>query len=66
MGEFKKFAIVFICGMIGIGLAFVLYLLNAEGILVDEYITGSITIENIMSITIIIWTLIGVVISVFT
>lgn len=64
MGDsIKYFAIVFICGCIGIGLALILYILNAQGILIDEYITGSITIENVMALTILIWTLIGVVLS---
>ena len=62
----RYFAIVFICGCIGIALALILYILNAQGIVVDEYISGSITIENLMAVTILIWTMIGVVLSAIT
>ena len=56
----NKFAITFICGMIGIILAFILYGLNINGIIIDEYISASLTIEEVMALTIIVWSLIGV------
>ena len=63
--SFRSFAIVFICGLIGIIQAYILYVMNLEGIVVDEYITGSITIENVMALTILVWAMIGVVASAF-
>jgi len=60
----ETFAIIFICGMMGIVLAFILYLLHINGIVIDEYVTGSITIENIMAITIIVWAMVGVMVAV--
>lgn len=62
---FEKFAITFICGMVGVVLAFILYGLYTNGVVIDEYITGTITIEEVMALTIIAWTVIGVVISAF-
>jgi len=67
MGKpFDKFAITFICGMIGVILAFVFYGLYVDGIIIDEYVTGSITIEEIMALTILVWTAIGVILAAFT
>lgn len=60
---FDKFAITFICGMVGVVLAFILYGLYTNGVIIDEYVTGSITIEEVMAFTIIVWTIIGVVIA---
>lgn len=51
--------------MVGVVLAFILYGLYTEGVIIDEYVTGSITIEEVMAMTIVIWTIIGVVIAAF-
>lgn len=64
MGKpFDKFAIVFICGMVGVILAFIVYGLYSEGIIVDEYITGTISITDVMSFIILAWSIIGVVLA---
>lgn len=66
MGKpFDKFIIVFTCGMIGIILAFIVYYLYSNGIVIDEYVTGTITIENVMALVIIVWSAIGVVLGAF-
>jgi len=52
--------------MIGVILAFVFYGLYVDGIIIDEYVTGSITIEEIMALTILVWTAIGVILAAFT
>ena len=57
------FIITFICGMIGIVLAFITYLLYVNGIVVDEYITATLTIENMMALIILAWTSLGVLLS---
>ena len=48
----------------GIVIAFIEHALYTSGILIDEYVTGTITIGDIMIITIIMFALIGVVIAV--
>ena len=52
------------CGFVGIILAAIEYTLYIEGILIDEFITGSVTIADLMAITIVIWLIIGVIIAV--
>lgn len=39
--------------------------LYTDGVFFDEFVTGSITISDIMAITIILWTLVGIVIAVY-
>jgi len=48
----------------GIIIAFIEYALYTNGILIDEYVTGTITIGDVMAVTIIMFALIGVVIAV--
>jgi len=57
------FAIVFICGLIGVGIAAIELILFQQGILVDEYVTRSISIANVMAVTIICWLMVGGVIA---
>ena len=56
--------LVFGSGMIGIIFAGILKALYDRGIVIDEMITGSITITDVMGITILLWLLIGVMIAV--
>ena len=51
-------------GFVGIIFAAIEYTLYEEGILIDEFVTGSITIADLMAITIVIWLIIGVIIAV--
>jgi len=62
----RSFAIVTLCGIVGILLAITIQILNASGLIVDEFITGTITLREIQAITIIIWLLLGVGISAST
>jgi len=59
----RSFAIVTLCGIVGILLAITIQILNTSGIIVDEFITGSITLREVQAMTIIIWLLLGVGIS---
>lgn len=59
----KKFSLGFGCGLIGVLLAAILDIMNTRGIIIDEYITGSITIPEVMAITILIWVIIGVILA---
>lgn len=56
----KAFAISMLCGIIGIILAITLQLLNTAGIVIDEFISGTITIREVQAIVIIVWIIIGV------
>lgn len=56
--------IVFVFGMVGIIIAFMLEELNTRGILIDAYMVGSIIITDLMVIVIILFLLIGVVVAV--
>jgi len=56
----RAFAISMLCGIIGIILAITLQLLNTAGIVIDEFISGTITIREVQTIVIIVWIIIGV------
>lgn len=62
MSRFKPIVPIFGCGMLGIIQAMILFEMNTRGILIDEFITGSITITDLMVGVVIIWLLIGVII----
>ena len=55
---------VMFCGFFGIILAAIEHTLYQEGILIDEFITGSVTITDLMAITIIGWLIIGIILAV--
>lgn len=52
------------CGLIGILLAAIEYILYMQGTIIDEFVTGTITLPEIMAMTIIIWLIIGAVLAV--
>lgn len=52
------------CTMIGIGMAGLFGYWNANGILIDEYIAGSITITDLQTIVIFLWAILGVILGV--
>lgn len=56
----RAFAIPLLCGIIGILLAIMLQFLNDAEILVDEFITATLTIREVQYIVIIVWIIIGV------
>ena len=51
-------------GSAGIIFAFILERLYNAGILIDEFITGSITIADLMAVTVILWLIIGIILEV--
>ena len=59
----RAFAIITLCGIIGILLAITIQMLNTGGIVVDEFLTGTITLREVQAITILIWLFLGVGIS---
>jgi len=50
--------------MIGIGMAGLFGYWNTHGILIDEYIAGSITITDLQTIVIFLWSILGVILGV--
>ncbi len=55
----RTFAIVLISIIIGIICAILAQLLYSSGIIIDEYTTGTITLQDIQLACIILWTLFG-------
>ena len=51
-------------GVVGAVIAAILNVLNDAGILIDEFITGNITMPELMAIVIIIFVLVGVILAV--
>lgn len=56
--------IVFSCGMIGLLFAAIIQALYTRGILIDEMITGSITVPDLQSVIILVWIIVGVLLAV--
>jgi len=59
----RAFAITMLCGLIGVSLAIMFQILNTAEILVDEFITASLTLREVQVIIIIIWVIVGICIS---
>ena len=57
--DLRRCIIVMLFGLAGICMAGISYTLYLNGIMVDEMVTGSITIQNVMSIEIIVWLMVG-------
>lgn len=55
--------IIFVSGLVGISFALLAYGMYSAGILVDEGITGTVTIINVMSFIIIISVVVGVILA---
>lgn len=62
--EMKTGLIVFLCILAGIMMAAIEYELNTQGILVNEFVTGTIAITDLMAVTIIVWILVGGIVAV--
>ena len=52
------------CAMIGIGFAGLFGYWNAQGIIIDEYIAGTITITDLQTIVIFLWAILGIILGV--
>ena len=60
----KFFNSVLSCVFIGIGIAGLFGYWNAQGIIIDEYIAGTITITDLQTIVIFLWCLVGIILGV--
>lgn len=52
------------CGFAGIIMAAIEYTLYEKGIVIDEFVTGTVTIADLMALTIITWLIVGVIMAV--
>jgi hypothetical protein len=59
--DFSAMMIVFKMGCLGVILDFIDYTMYAKGVLLDELVTGTVTISNPMACTIILFLLVGLV-----
>lgn len=60
MTEFEAAMTTIGVGAIGIFVAYIFYYLNDKGIWIDQYITESTTIQEVMAVIIVIFLLVGV------
>lgn len=63
-GSFKTVISIVVFGVAGIIFNLIFENLYDRGILFDEFITGTITVPDVMSVMLIFWTLIGIVVGV--
>ena len=61
--EFGVFVVIFGFGLLGVLMAIIEYYLYTNGIILDEMITGSITLLNVQTFTVIFFQLVGVVVA---
>lgn len=59
--EARAFAIPMACGLVGILIAIMLQMLDSAGIIIDEYLTGTLVLREVQVFIIIIWIVIGIV-----
>lgn len=62
--DIPRGACVIFGGMAGTIFAFIIKALYDKGILIDEFITGTITIADLMVMTVIVWVLLGIILEV--
>lgn len=56
--------IVMVMGALGVIMAYIFYTMNENGVIIDEMITGSVTISDVMAATIIFFILVGLILGV--
>ena len=61
--EVKVFLIVFVFGLAGLVNSAIFYVLYERGIMIDEFIVGSITIGELMTVILIPWILCGIIVA---
>ncbi len=62
-GDWKKTMIIVTCGIIGILFAIMIQMMDTNGIIVNELLSGSITLKAVQTFIIILWTGMGVLIA---
>lgn len=56
----KTVAIILLCGLIGVAFAIFIQMLNNAEILVDEFITASLTLREVQLIVVVFWFVMGI------
>ena len=64
--EFKILKIVLVCIVIGVIIAMLFSTMNSHGLIIDELITGTITITDLMFVTVFIFGMVGVMVGVLS
>ncbi|MBA7494340.1 hypothetical protein ES702_04915 [subsurface metagenome] len=59
----RAFAIPALCGLIGVVLAISVQMFYEAGIIIDEYLKGSIVLREVQAVIILVWLFIGVAIA---
>ncbi len=55
----KAFAIIALCGIVGVVIALLLQAMYGAGILIDEYISGTLTLRELQVGVIVVWLIVG-------
>jgi len=63
--EFEMMLVILVCAILGVITAMIANLLYTNGIIIDELISGTITISDFMFIIFFIWIIVGIIIGVF-
>lgn len=61
--DFDTLLIVLLFGVLGIVIAMIFNAMNTAGVVVDEFVTGSVSITDLMAGTIVFFLIIGVVVA---
>lgn len=61
----RIFAIIMLCGIIGIVFAIILQVLYDQSIFVDEFITDTLTLRELQLVVFLIWEIIGIGVAAF-
>lgn len=61
--DFRMVALIVGCGLVGVLFAAIEQIMYEQGVIVDEFISGSIALPDLMAITIIIFLLVGVILA---
>ena len=56
----RGFAIPMLCGIIGVILAIAIQMLSEGGIIIDEYLTGTLVLREVQLVVILVWMFLGV------
>lgn len=56
----RAFAVTMLCGIIGVLFAIMVQLFNSAGIIVDEFISATLTLREVQVVIIIIWITLGI------
>lgn len=59
----KAFSIIVLCGILGIIMSIILQMMYTDELIVNELIEGTITLRVIQAVTILFWTMGGIVLS---